>query len=82
MQHSVIVSHAYRNLNCRTTYKISQMDVSVRIKQDVVWLDIPVYDALLVYVADGTAQLCDPEAHSVFGKRLPRNVKAQVSAVH
>ena len=64
------------------THKVGQMDVAVRVKQDVVRLDVPVYDALTVYVADGAAELCYPEAHGVLCKCLARDVEAEVTAVH
>lgn len=64
------------------TYKISQMDVAVRVEQDVVRLDVPVDDALLVDVAHGAAELGHPEAHGLFCKGLAGDVEAQVAAVH
>lgn len=53
------------------TYKIGQMDMSLGVEEDVVWLDVSVDDVLAVDVAQGTTQLGYPEADSLFGKGLP-----------
>lgn len=58
------------------SYKVGQMHVSLRIKQDIVGLDIAVHDALPVDVAQGTTQLGDPEADGVLGEGLARDVEA------
>jgi hypothetical protein len=52
------------------------MDMALGIQQHVVWLDVPVHDALLVDVAHGATQLGYPEAHCFFSKRLSRDVEA------
>lgn len=56
--------------------------MALGIQEHVVWLDVPVHNALLVDVAHGAAQLGDPKAHCLFGKCLPRDVEAQIAAVH
>jgi len=58
------------------------MDVAVRVEKHIVGLDIPVHDALLVYVAHGAAELRHPELHGILGEGLSRDVEAQVAAVH
>ena len=63
-------------------YKVSEMDMAVRVKEDVVRFDVAVDNALLVDIAHSAAQLGDPEAHGLLGEGLARDVEAQVAAVH
>ena len=58
------------------------MDVAFRVEQNVVWLDVSVDNALLVYVAHGATELGYPKAHGVFCEGLARDVEAQITAVH
>jgi hypothetical protein len=58
------------------------MDNAIRIQQHVVRLDISVHDALLVYVPHCATKLRHPKAHGLLGERLPRDVEAQVAAIH
>lgn len=60
----------------RRTYKVCQVHMAIGIQQDVVGLHIPMYDALLVYVFEGAAQFCNPEAYGLLGEGLPRYVKS------
>jgi len=46
------------------------MDMSFRVQQHIVWLDISVDNTLLVYVADRAAELGYPKADCFFCKRL------------
>lgn len=55
---------------CSGAYKICQMDVSFGIQQHIIWLDISVHNALLMYVADCAAELGYPKANGFFGKGL------------
>jgi hypothetical protein len=58
------------------TNEISQVDVALGIQQDVIWLDVPMDDPLLVDVPQGTSQLCNPEPNRIFRKALPRDMKS------
>jgi hypothetical protein len=58
------------------------MNVALRIQQYVVGLDVPVHNALLMYVTHGAAKLRYPEAHGFFSEGFARNVKAQISTRH
>jgi hypothetical protein len=57
-------------------YEVCQVNMAIRIQKYVVWLDVTVYYAHGVYVAEGTAEFTHPEAHGVFGEGLSRDVKA------
>lgn len=64
------------------SYKISKMDMAVRVEQDVVGFDVAVYNVLLVDITKGTTQLRDPEADGIFAEGFARYVEAQVAARH
>jgi hypothetical protein len=64
------------------THKVCQVDMAFRVQQHVVWLDVPVHDTLLVNISHSAAELGYPEAHCIFGEGLPRDVEAQVAAIH
>jgi hypothetical protein len=64
------------------THKIGQMNVAVRVEQDVVGLDVSVDDALLVDVSHGASELGHPEAHRLLGKCFSRDVESQIAAIH
>lgn len=63
-------------------YEIGQMDVTLRIQQDVIRLNIPVYDALGVDISQSTTQLRDPESHGLFCEAFSRDVEPQITTVH
>ncbi len=71
-----------RSCGSGETYKICQVDVAVRVEQDVVRFDISVHDALLVDVAHGAPKLGHPEPYCLFCKSLARDVESQITAVH
>ena len=56
--------------------------MALGIQQHVVWLDVPVHDALLVDVAHGASKLGHPEPYCLLRERLSRDVESQVAAVH
>lgn len=56
--------------------------MTFRIQKYVVRLDVSVHNALLVDIADRATELSNPKAHSLFGKGLARDVKAQIAAIH
>ena len=64
------------------SYKVSQMDMAIRVEENIVRLDVAMDNALLVNVADGAAELGYPEAHRLFGEGLSRDVETQVATVH
>lgn len=52
------------------------------IEQDIIRFDVPMNNALLVYIPQGTAQLCHPKSYCLLGKGFSRNMKPQVAAIH
>jgi hypothetical protein len=64
------------------TYEVCQVDHAVGIEQHVIGLDVPVHDALAVYVPDCAAKLCYPKPHCFLCKGFPRNVEPKIAAVH
>jgi hypothetical protein len=58
------------------------VDVPIGIQQNVVRLDVPVYDVLPVYVSYRATQFSNPEPDSLFRKRLSRYVESKVAAAH
>ena len=58
------------------------MDVALRIKQNIVRLDVSVYNPLFVYVSQRTSQLRNPEPNRFFRECFPRDVKSKISTVH
>jgi hypothetical protein len=58
------------------------MDMAIRIKKDIIGLDISMDDILAVHISQSTSKLGNPESNSLFGKGLSRNVKSQISASH
>lgn len=44
--------------------------MTVGIQEDVVRLDVSVYDVLAVYISQGAAELGDPEPNGIFRKRF------------
>ena len=64
------------------TYKIGQVNVTIRVEQHIIRLDVPVHDALLMDVAHGASKLRHPKAHCLLCERLSRDVESQVAAVH
>lgn len=64
------------------TYEIGQMDMSLGVEKDIVWLDVSVDDILTVDIAQGTAQFGYPESDGFFGEGLSGDVKSQVATAH
>ena len=60
----------------KVAYKVRQMDMTFRVQQHIVGLEIPMHDTLLVYISQGASQLGHPKAYGLFGKGLARNVKS------
>lgn len=58
------------------------MDHAVGVEKHVVGLDVPVHDALLVYVPHCAAELGYPEAHRFFCEGLSRDVEPKITTVH
>lgn len=58
------------------------MDVAIGIQENVIWFHITMDDALAVNIAQGAAQLGDPESHGLLCECLPGNVESQVAAAH
>lgn len=66
----------------RKAYKISQMNMSIGIQENVVGLDVSVDDILGVHVSQGASQFSNPESDRLFGKCLSRDVESQITARH
>src|SRR5690606_37945013 len=64
------------------THEICQMYVPIRIQENIVWLNVPVDNALAVYIFERTCEFCDPEFDCFFRKGFPRNVETEITAVH
>ena len=58
------------------------MDMTFGIQQNIVRLNISVYDPLLVYVSQRTSQLRNPESNRFFREGLSRDVESKVATVH
>jgi hypothetical protein len=58
------------------------MDMTFRIQQHIIRLDVSMYNALVMYISQCASQLGNPEFHRVFGKGLSRDMKSQVAASH
>ena len=58
------------------------MHVAIGVEENVVGLDVSMDDVLAVDVAQGTAQLGNPEANSFFRECLPRDVESEITAAH
>lgn len=54
----------------------------LRVEKDVIWLNVSVDDVLGMDIAEGAAQLGDPETDSLFGKSLSGDVESQIAAAH
>lgn len=52
------------------TYEICEMDVTIRVQKNIIWLDITVYDALTMYISQSAPQLRDPKPHCLLRKSL------------
>lgn len=58
------------------------MDMSLRIQEDVVRLDIAVDDTLRVDISQRAAYLCDPEPNGVLCEAFSRDMEAQITTIH
>lgn len=58
------------------------MHVAICVEKDVVGLDVAVNNVLAVDVAEGTAQLCNPESNGLFCEGLSGDVESKVAAAH
>lgn len=58
------------------------MNVTLRVEQDVVGLEVTVDDPLGMDVPQGTTQLRDPEAHGFLGEAFPGDVESQITTIH
>lgn len=58
------------------------MDVSFRVQQDIVRLDITMDDALRVDVFQCAAQLCNPKSDGFFCETFSRDMEPQVTTIH
>lgn len=56
-------------------YEICEMDVTIRVQEDIVWLDITMYDTLAMYVSQSAAQFGDPKSHGLLCEGLSGNVE-------
>lgn len=56
--------------------------MAICIEKNIVRLDIAVNDVVSVDIPQSAGQFSYPEADCLFSKRLPRNMKAEISAAH
>ena len=56
--------------------------MAIGVEQDIVRLDVSVDDILAVNIAQGTAQLGDPEADGLFCERFSRDMESEITAAH
>ena len=56
--------------------------MAIGVEENIVGLDVTVYNVLTVDVAQCASHFGNPEPYRLFGERLPRDVKAQVAASH
>lgn len=66
----------------KMAYKISQMDVSFGIQENVIRLDIAMNDTLRVNIPQGATHLSNPEPDGLLRKTFSRDMESQVTAVH
>lgn len=66
----------------KMAYKISQMDVSFGIQENVIRLDIAMNDTLRVNIPQGATHLSNPELDGLLRKTFSRDMESQVTAVH
>lgn len=71
MRRSMQISGIPRRTIVEQTHKVSKMDMSFRIEQYIVRLDISMNDALLVDILKSTPKLGNPKPHGFLLKRLP-----------
>lgn len=58
------------------------MNMPLRVKQDIVWLDVTMDDSLRVNVPQSATQLSNPESHSLLRETFPRDMEPEVTAIH
>lgn len=58
------------------------MHMAIGVEKHVIWLYVPVDDALPVNIPQCAAQLGYPKPDCILGKRFSRDVEPQVSATH
>lgn len=56
--------------------------MTIGVEEHVVRLDVSVDDALTMDVSQGTAQLGNPEANSLFSKCFSRDMESQIATTH
>lgn len=62
-------------LGIQVTYEICQVNMSLRVQQDVIWLDVAMNDALGVDISERAAQLCNPEPNGIFRETFSRDME-------
>lgn len=82
MQRSVHCQTKTRVTRGRAAYKVGQVNVALRIQQDVVWFHISVDNALIMDVAQSAAKFGDPEADGRFGEAFSGYVEAEITSAH
>ena len=64
------------------TYEICQVNMSLRVQQNVIRFDVTMDDALRVNISERTAQLCNPESNGILCKAFSRDMEPQITTVH
>lgn len=54
----------------RGAYEICKMYVTIRVQENIVRLNITMYNALTMYISQGAAQLGDPKPYGLFCESL------------
>lgn len=64
------------------TYEICQVNMPLRVQQNIIWFDIAMNDALRMDIFERAAQLCNPKSNSILRKAFPRDMEPQVTTIH
>lgn len=56
--------------------------MSLRVQEDVIRLEVSMYDPLRMDVSQCTSQFGNPEPHCFLGEAFPRDMESQIAAIH
>lgn len=65
-----------------STYKVSQMDVTLGIKQHVIRLHVPMDDALRMDIFQSATQFGKPKTNGFFREAFAGNMESEITAIH